>query len=85
MPPQVGDPAHQAVQRIDFPHQMAFAEPANGRIAGHGADGGELVRHQGRVGAHAGGRGRGFAAGMAAADHHDVESSLTSKASKAAL
>ena len=44
----VGDAAHQAVQSIDFPHQMAFAEAADGRIAGHGADGGESVRHQRR-------------------------------------
>ena len=38
---RIGDPAHQAVQRIDLAHQMALAEPADGRVAGHLADGGE--------------------------------------------
>src|SRR5690606_35835982 len=28
-------PAHQPVQRVDFPDQMALAEPANGRVAAH--------------------------------------------------
>ena len=37
----IGDAAHQAVERIDLAHQMALAEPADGRIAGHGADGRE--------------------------------------------
>ena len=69
----VGHPAHQPVERIDLPHQMALAEPADRRIARHRPDGGEPVRHQGRRGAHAGGRGRGLAAGVAAADHDDVE------------
>ena len=69
----VGDAAHQAVQCIDFADQMALAEPADRRIAGHRADGRESVRHQGRVRAHARGRGRGFAAGVAAADDDDVE------------
>ena len=35
----VGDPAHQAVERIDFAHQMALAQPADGRVAGHRPDG----------------------------------------------
>ena len=74
----VGDAAHEAVQGIDFPHQMALAEPANGRIAGHGADGRESVRHQGRFRAHAGAGSRGFTAGMAAADDDDVESRIHS-------
>ena len=82
----VGDAAHEAVQSVDFPDQMAFAEPANGRIAGHGADGGESMRHQGRFRAHAGGRSRGLAAGMAAADDEHVESAhkpLCSEAGRA--
>ena len=52
---------------------MAFAEAANGRIAGHGADGGESMRHQRGLRAHTSRRGRGFTAGMAAANHDDVE------------
>jgi hypothetical protein len=55
---------------------MAFAEAADGRIAGHGADGGESVRHERRFDAHTSTCGRGFTAGMAAANHHNVESSL---------
>ena len=37
----VGDPAHHAVERIDLAHQVALAEPADRRVAGHLADGGE--------------------------------------------
>ncbi len=69
----IGDPAHQAVQRIDFPHQMALAESANGRVAGHRADGRKAMRNQRRGRAHARGSGRGFAAGMPAADDDDVK------------
>ena len=39
---RVGHPPHQPVQRIDLAHQMALAEPADGRVAGHLADGLEL-------------------------------------------
>ena len=70
---RVGHPPHQAVQRIDLAHQVALAEPADGRVAGHLADGGEAVRDQRRARAHARRRRRGLAAGMAAADHDDVE------------
>jgi hypothetical protein len=72
----IGYMAHQAVQSVDFSNQMAFAEAADGRIAGHGADGGESVRHERRFGAHTSTCGRGFTAGMAAANHDNVESSL---------
>ena len=34
----VGGAAHQPVERVDLAHQMALAEPADGRIAGHLAD-----------------------------------------------
>ena len=71
----IGDSAHQAVERVDLPDQMALAEPADRRIAGHGADRRESVRDQRGRGAHARGRGRGFAAGVAAADHDDIECS----------
>src|SRR4249920_1179893 len=53
---------------------MSFSEAANRGITGHGANSSELVANQRRMGAHTGGRGRGFAAGMAAANHNDVES-----------
>ena len=71
---RIGRPAHHAVQRIDLAHQMALAEPADRRIAGHRAD---------RVAAHASpgpsaapsraATRRRLAAGMAAADDDDIE------------
>ena len=69
----IGDPAHQTVQGIDLADQMTLAETANGGIAGHRADGGETMGHQGGPGAHPRSGARGFTAGMAAADHDDVE------------
>ena len=68
----VSHPAHQAVEGVDLAHQMALAEAANGRIAGHFADRGEAVGDQRRARAHAGRSGRSLAAGMAAADHDHV-------------
>ncbi len=69
----VGDPAHQAVQGVDLPDQMALAEPADRRVTGHRADGRKPVRDQRRRRAHARGRRRGLAAGMSATDHDDIE------------
>ena len=69
----VGDPAHEAVEGVDLADEMAFAEAANGGIAGHFADRGEAVGDQRGLRAHAR-RGRGgLAAGMAAADDDDIE------------
>ena len=42
----IGHPTHQAVQGIDLANQMTLAESSDRRIAGHRADGGELVGHQ---------------------------------------
>ena len=72
MPARVGDLAHQAVEGVDLADQMPLAEPADGRIAGHLADGGEAVGDQRRARAHAGRSRRSLAAGMAAADHDHV-------------
>jgi hypothetical protein len=72
----IGHLTHEAVQSVDFSDQMAFAEAADGRIAGHGANSRESVCHQGRLRAHTGASGRGFTAGMAAANHDNVESHL---------
>ena len=69
----IGHAAHQAVQRVDLAHQMAFAESSDRRIAGHRADGREPVGQERGAGAHACRGGRGFAARVAAADHDDVE------------
>jgi hypothetical protein len=71
---KIGDSAHKAVQSIDFPDQMAFSKPANGGITGHSADSAKPVGYEGRLGAHTGRRGRGFTAGVAAANYNDVES-----------
>ncbi len=69
----VGHPAHQAVEGVDLAHQVALAEAADGRVARHLADGGEAVRDERRARPHARSRRRSLAAGMAAADHDDVE------------
>jgi hypothetical protein len=71
---EVGYSAHEAVERIDFAHKMAFSEPANRRVARHGPDRCEFMGDQRRSRAHSRGRGRGLAASMAAANHHYVES-----------
>ena len=68
----VGDPTHQAVERIDLADQMALAEPADRRIAGHRADSREPMRDQCRARAQARRRGRSLAAGVPAADHNDI-------------
>jgi hypothetical protein len=65
-------PAHDAVERVDLPHEMALAEPANRRVAGHLADGGALVGQEERARTEANSRSGSLAAGMPAADHHDV-------------
>ena len=41
MPARVGDAAHDAVEGVDLANEMALAEAADGRVAGHGADGRE--------------------------------------------
>ena len=62
-----------AIERVDLAHEVALADAADGRIAGHFADrGGAMGDERGR-GAAARGRRRGFAARMAAADHDDIK------------
>ena len=75
----IGDAAHEAVERIDLAHQMALAEPADGRIARHRADGREAMGDQRRPRAHAGGRGRRLTAGVAATDNDHVEAGVHQK------
>ena len=69
----VRDPADQAVERIDFPHEMAFAEATYGRVTRHGSDSRKAHGEKRRARPHPGCRGRRFAAGMATADHDDIE------------
>jgi len=72
----IGDPAHQAVERIDLADEMSLAQPADGGIAGHGADGVEPVRDERGFRAHARGRGRRLTAGMAAANDNHIEAAV---------
>jgi hypothetical protein len=72
----VGDPAHKAVQSIDFPDQMALSKTANGGIAGHCTNGRKLMGHQRGFCPCARGRRRSFTAGVASPDHNDIECGL---------
>ena len=69
----VDHPAHQPVERIDLADQVAFAEPADRRVARHRTDSIEAMGHQRRARAHARGGRRGLAAGVPAPNHDDVE------------
>ena len=71
--PAIGDPAHQAIQRIHLPDEVTLAQPADRRIAGHRADGGEAMGHQARSCADPSGRTGGLAARVASSDDDDVE------------
>jgi hypothetical protein len=71
---KIGDSAHKAIQSINFSDQMAFSKPANSGITGHSADSAKLVGYEGCLCAHTGRCGRGFTAGVAAANYNDVES-----------
>ncbi len=73
MPACIGDAAHHAVEGIDLAHQMALAEPADGRIAGHGADGRQLMGDQRRARTHARRGGGRLRPRVAAADDDHIE------------
>ena len=69
----VGHAAHQPIQGVNLADEMPLPQPANRRIARHGADGGEAMRHQCGSRAHARGCGRSLTAGMATANHNHIE------------
>src|SRR6516225_6704890 len=46
-PAEVGDTSHKSIERVDFPHQVALAKSADGRIAGHRPDGAKALGHEG--------------------------------------
>ena len=71
---RIGGARHDAIERIDLAHQMALAQAADRRIAGHLADCRETVGDQRGSGAAARRRGRGFAPCVPAADDNDVKS-----------
>ena len=65
--------AHQTIQRVDFTDQMAFAKPADGWVARHGADAGKALGDERGARAHASGSRCSFAAGMPTTDDNDVK------------
>ncbi len=70
----INGPGHDAVQSVNLPHQVALAQTANGRIAGHDADAIPTMRDQCHACASARcGSGR-FRTGMAAANNNDIKS-----------
>ena len=42
----IGGHGHRAAQGVDFLDQVAFADPANGRVATHGTEGFHVMRQQ---------------------------------------
>ena len=76
MPPSSAIAAHQAVERIDLADEMPLPQPADRRVARHRADGRKTMGDQRRPRAHARRRSRRLTAGMAAADHDDIESGI---------
>ena len=73
MPAAIGRPGHHPVEGIDLPDQMALAQPADGGIAGHLADGRRVVGEQQGPRATARRGRRGFAAGVPTAHDDDVK------------
>ena len=69
----VNHSAHQTIQRIDLPHQMAFAKPADGWIARHFANCFSAVSEKRGACAEAGSRCSSFGAGMAATNDNDIK------------
>ena len=64
---------HSPTQRIDFLDQMALADAADGRIAGHLTQGFDTVGQQQRTAAHARAGERRFGAGVTAADDNYIK------------
>ena len=68
----VGDFAHDAAERVDFAHEMALGDAADGGIAAHLRDEVEVHGDERGLEAHARGGHGGLAAGVAGADDDDV-------------
>ena len=60
--------AKHTVERVDFAHQMALAQSADGRVAAHRADLARVHRDQAHAHAHARGNAGRFHAGVTTAD-----------------
>ncbi len=63
----VGDFAHDAAEGVDFAHEMALGDAANGGVAGHLRDEVEVEREESGAQAHARGGHGGFAASVSGA------------------
>jgi len=64
---------HRAAKCIDLFYQMAFADTADGRVAAHLPERFDVLSQQQGSHAHPGGRQCGLGAGVAAANHDDIE------------
>ena len=64
---------HEPAEGVDFPHQMALADAADGGVAAHLAQGVQILGQQQGGRAHAGAGERRLGAGMAATHHDHIE------------
>ena len=64
---------HRPAERVDFLDQVALADPADRRVAGHLAQRFDAVSQQQRARTDPRRGERGLGAGVATADHNDVE------------
>jgi hypothetical protein len=69
----VGGRGHRAPQRVDFLDQVALADATDRRVAAHLPQCFDVVRQQQRAAAQSRRGQRRFGAGVATADHDDVE------------
>jgi hypothetical protein len=69
----INDTAHDAAQRVNLAHNVAFPDTANCGIAGHLADQIEVQGDERCVRAEPRGSRSGLAAGMASADYNHVK------------
>jgi hypothetical protein len=69
----IGNPPHEAIQGIDFAHQLSLADPADCGIAGHYAD--RIAPHCDKRCPCAGpsSRRRCLTTGVASTNHNDIE------------
>ena len=68
----IGGAPHDAAQGVDFAHDGALGNPADGRVAAHLSDGIERGGEQEGASAEPGGHGGGFGSGVAATDDNDI-------------
>ena len=64
---------HDTIEGVDLANQVATAEPADRRVAGHRADRGNFLGEQEGARTHPGTRGSSLGASMAAADHDHIK------------